>query len=327
MELEFSTRLWALVAAQEGLISAAQCQVLGLSSRVRGTMCERGAWVRVVRGVYDTAPRSERSWQSRRRRTALVGLLRYGPESVAVGSSALVLLGAEGIPAGFRPEVTLGRTQARTALRRRRRGWAADPSRDGDVIVDVRQFDTAMETVQVHGFQVAAPRWALAQAVPELPRRNAVAVMDSMLNRGLLDPAGLDAAHGFARGRRGVARTHEWWALADGRADSPLETFGRLDCFDHGVPPDELQVEIRDEHGILIGRGDAGWRIRDGRWLIAEFDGQEFHEALPALLHDRSRQNELQLTGRAEVLRFTFRDTTVDGLVARTVHRALSLWR
>ncbi|MHB1065595.1 MAG: hypothetical protein ACYC1Z_14085 [Georgenia sp.] len=193
--------------------------------------------------------------------------------------------------------------------------------------MDVRQFDTAMDAVQVGGFRVATPRWALAQAVPELPRRNAVAVMDSLLNRGLLDPAGLHAAHLLARGRRGVARTHAWWALADGRAASPLETFGRLDCIDHGVPPDELQVEIRDEHGILVGRGDAGWRIRDGRWLIAEFDGREFHEALPALLRDRSRQNELHLTGRAEVLRFTFRDTTVDGHVARTVHRALQQWR
>ncbi|WP_345044367.1 hypothetical protein [Georgenia daeguensis] len=117
---------------------------------------------------------------------------------------------------------------------------AASPNADGSVDVVVRQFDSSMRTVLVGGFRVAAPEWALAQAVPELPHRNAVAVMDSMLRRGLIDLRCLDRAHLLARGRRGVARTHEWWSEADGRAESPLESFGRVDCIEGGLPPDEL---------------------------------------------------------------------------------------
>ncbi|WP_245862296.1 hypothetical protein [Georgenia soli] len=190
----------------------------------------------------------------------------------------------------------------------------------------MRQFDSGMRTVLAGGFRVAAPEWALAQAVPELPHRNAVAVMDSMLRRRLIDGPGLERAHALARGRRGVARTHEWWAEADGRAESPLESFGRVDCIEHGVPPDDLQVEILDGDGILLGRGDMGWRLDGGIWLLGELDGRDYHEAPKALLHDRSRQDLLLLHGGARLLRFTAREAAVPGLIARTVRRALDRW-
>src|SRR5690606_37367270 len=96
-------------------------------------------------------------------------------------------------------------------------------------------------------------------------------------------------AHDLARGRRGVERTHPWWALSDARAESPNETRVRLDCVDCGVPPDDLQVWIYDAHGRQLGRGDLGWKKRNGRWLIAEVDGAEVHSLVPALYQDRQR--------------------------------------
>ena len=180
-----------------------------------------------------------------------------------------------------------------------------------------------MVCIPVAGRLVAAPEWALAQAVPELDRDDAVAVMDSAQNTGQLTAIGLARAHDLARHRRGVHRTHEWWELSDGRAESPLETFGRLDCVDGGVPPDELQVRIHDAGGVLLGDGDLGWRQRTGRWLIAEMDGREVHEAPIALLHDRHRQNRFLIDGDADVLRFTYRDLHPRGSIARTVLRRL----
>jgi hypothetical protein len=148
--------------------------------------------------------------------------------------------------------------------------------------------------------------------------------MDSALHLGLIDERELERAHRLARGRRGVARTHEWWCLADGRAESPLESQGRLDCLDSGVPPDELQVELRSPGGHLLGRGDMGWRLEDGRWLIAEMDGREWHETPDALLRDRRRQNDLASV--AVVLRFTSDDVR-EGTVGGTVRRHLRLHR
>ncbi|MFH5824994.1 hypothetical protein [Georgenia sp. AZ-5] len=319
MTTQPSAALIELARRQEGLVSATQCDAHGVTAHVRGRLCRRGVWRRVVRGVFDTTPDLRRRWPARRRQAALVGLLRYGPDAVAVGTSALTLLGVEGLPATVVSEVALGPGQSRGLPPAR-----ASETGPAGRAVRVRQFDVGAQTMVVAGFKVVRPAWALAQAVPELPRRHAIAVMDSALNKGLVGENGLEEARRLARGRRRVARTHGWWQEADGRAESPLETFGRLDCADNGVAPDALQVEIVDDHGLLLGRGDMGWRCGAGSWLLAEFDGREFHEDLGALLHDRYRQNEMQLEGRVRMLRFTYRDLAFPGQVAGTVRRALT---
>jgi hypothetical protein len=324
--------LLALAEGQSGLVSARQAEEHDLAAPVRRRLCLSGTWSRVCRGVFDVDPTKPRGWPERRRRTALTGLLRHGPKAAAVGVTALALLGAEGLPMTDTSQVAIygaqGRRLPAPAARPPVGSIPETSSRDADgsVSVVVRQFDAGMRTVVAGGFRIAAPEWALAQAVPELPHRNAVAVMDSMLRRRLITAQGLERAHALARGRRGVARTHQWWSEADGRAESPLESFGRVDCIEHEVPPDDLQVEILGNDGILLGRGDMGWRLDGGIWLLAELDGREYHEKPEALLHDRSRQNLLLLHGEARLLRFTSREAAVPGVIARTVRRALETW-
>lgn len=282
------------VDRQAGLVSADQLAASGVTSRVACRRVDTGAWIRVTRGVYDVVPgsRSAESWDARRRRSAWTGLLAFGPDAIAVGTSALVLHGVLGLPTRLVPEVALPRASGRT-------------SRDG---VRLRQFDAGMTTVMIGGRRMASVVWALAQAVPELPRPNALAVLDSALQRGLVDLRGLERAHDLARGRRGVATTHALWGLADGRAESPLESFGRLDCLDAGVPPDTLQLAVRDASGRVVARGDMGWHLGGGHWLVAEMDGQDVHAAPEAVYADRTRQNRFVTSGVIDVLRFTGRD-------------------
>src|SRR5699024_8275847 len=118
------------------------------------------------------------------------------------------------------------------------------------------------------------------------------------------------------RGRRGVSRVARWWPLVDGRAESPLETWARLDCYDHGLPPHDLQVVLRDRRGAIIGRGDMGWRRCDGTWVIAELDGIQVHGAPDPLYADRHRQNRLLTETGAIVLRFTSADLRQPGAIA-----------
>jgi hypothetical protein len=59
-------------------------------------------------------------------------------------------------------------------------------------------------------------------------------------------------------------------ALADGRAESPLETRGRLRIVGSGLPPPELQVEIRTG-GRLVGVVDAWF---EEAAVAVEFDGR-----------------------------------------------------
>lgn len=297
--------LLRLAERQEGLLSAGQCNEAGVGERRREVLVRRGAWSRVTRGVFATGAICARDGppDARRRRSAWLALLAYGQSSVAVGACALALHGVAGLPLAIQPEAAVARGRHRN-------------DRDG---IRLREFDNGMETVVVSGRQVASVTWALAQAVPELDRAHGVAVMDSALNQGLIDEAGLHRAHDLARGRRGVARTHSWWAEADGRAESPLETFARLDCADLGVPPDDLQVVLTDERGLFVARGDLGWRIGPGRWLVAEIDGREWHESPEALLRDRRRQNAIVRSNVADVLRFTADDLREPGAVGSQV--------
>ena len=294
--------LLALAASQEGLLSAAQCDEHGVTAHRRSRLVAHGRWSRPTRGVVDTSPTPPPRrtgpgvHDHLRRRSALLALLAFGPDAIAVGPCALVLLGVEGVTVRVTPQAALP-------------GARAARSRDG---VLLRQFDDGMTVTRVGRWTVATPGWALAQAVPETGRNRAVAVMDSARHRGLLDTEGLARAHDLARGRRGVERTHGWWALSDARAESPLETFARLDCLDAGIAPDELQVEVHDARRLL-GRGDMGWRLPGGRWLVAEMDGRDVHSEPAALLRDRTRQNDLVVSGAVDLLRFTGRDLTPPG--------------
>jgi len=110
----------------------------------------------------------------------------------------------------------------------------------------------------------------------------------------------------------------EWLGQADGRAESPLETRGRLRCVDAGIGPDDLQVSLTDGRGTFIGRVDLYWRHQR---LVAEADGAEFHDQPEALYRDRERQNDLMAAGFT-VIRFTWEDVLSRSRLPRMVQAA-----
>ncbi|QCB94658.1 hypothetical protein [Cellulomonas shaoxiangyii] len=299
--------LLRLAAAQAGLLSSRQCDDAGVTDARRAALRRAGVLAPVVTGVHEVAAEAvggPADPAGRRVRTAWLALLTVGVDhAVATGCCALALLGVEGLPAGVAPEVAS------------RRG-ATHAARGG---VRMRRLGEGTRVLRLGGALVVDPVSALAQAVPELSRPHAVAVLDSALQRRLVRPADLALVQRATRGRRGAARTATWWALVDGRAQSPLESWARLQCQDAGVPPHDLQVPVRDAGGRVLARGDLGWWLRDGRLLVAEIDGAGPHGTPAALFHDRARQNAIVATG-AVVLRFTARDVHA-GTVARTVRR------
>ncbi|WP_285104286.1 hypothetical protein [Promicromonospora sp. MEB111] len=172
---------------------------------------------------------------------------------------------------------------------------------------------------QVHGsWRIAKVECALAQALPGLSRDDAVAVVSSALNKGLLGTTGRADVERLLRGRRGSVEAVRRLGLADGGDESPAETRTRLSCIDHGVPPDRVQVEFR-ENGKFLGRCDLGWRLRDGRWLVVEVDGVGPHSTPEALVKDAPRQNRLLATGKIVLLRFKPADNDLPGGIGAVV--------
>lgn len=336
-------------------MSTVQCERAGLTRDRRAALRRAGELVPVVRGVHDVAasvarwlgpdafvdrtpygtvggsrgthgaarelrhaPPGDRAVVVRdadhlRRRSAWTALLALGPErAVAVGCCALALHGVQGLPTTLRPEAALPAADGRlTRTGEPARGAAARCFRTGDVVA------------LVGGARAVLPELALAQAVCELDRDHAVAVLDSALQRRLVPDDDLAHVRSLARGRRGAARLADWWHLVDGRAQSPLETRARLQCIDAGVAPHDLQVPVRDSAGRVLARGDLGWLMRDGRLLIAEIDGAGPHSTPAALYEDRRRQNAIVGAG-AVLVRFTADDIRTGTVVPRTVRHHLT---
>jgi very-short-patch-repair endonuclease len=76
--------------------------------------------------------------------------------------------------------------------------------------------------------------------------------------------------------------------MADGRAESPMESRMRWRFIEGGLPVPDLQVEVAD--GSRLHRLDTGWREHR---LGAEFDGLEAHMTRQQLAADRDRHNWL----------------------------------
>lgn len=290
-----------------GLLTRRQTRAAGLSDRAVARLVATGEWTLVARGLYGTRrPRHVHE----RATWALVG----EPPVAAIGlSTAAQLRGWQGLDADDRDvHMILPRRSAhRQRIGVRRHWWDLGPD----------------DIEEIEGLRVTTAVRTAADLVPRLDRRRALAVLDSALHQGSLDGDALAAARGVARGRHHVASDSDVWALADARAQSPLESRCRLDCVDAGLAPDELQVRLVDPETGEVWFGDMGWRWKPGRWLIAECDGAEVHSRAVGggpdpLFADRARQNGIVIGAGADVLRFTWRDHT-RGVVASTVRAAL----
>ncbi|RZS62292.1 hypothetical protein EV386_2620 [Xylanimonas ulmi] len=260
--------------------------------------------------MYDTGDAGPGDrYDQRRQRAALLGPLAF-PGAVAVGVSALILHGVAGAPTEAPPEVTL----------------PDGSSRIGGGPVLVRRLPLRRWNI-IDGIPVATVEDALAQAVPRLGQRHALALLDSALHQGLITQDGVARAHAAAAGRRGVARTHAWWGWADARAESPAESWARAGCLRLGIAPDVLQLPVVGSGGRVVARVDLAWLLSDGGWLLVEVDGRDVHSTPEAQFRDRRRQNLLD-TRRTVLRRFTGREAW-NGELAAAVARDLraASWR
>jgi hypothetical protein len=282
----------ATAHAQAGLVAAWQLAAGGVAKARVHRLVDAGVLVRVARGVYDLAsvpvPAERTARLDRQReRTARLGVLLHGPAAVASGLSALVLYGVRGVPPSFTPEVAL-------------RGGGAAVRADG---ARVRR-EPVPRFVHRGGMACVLPEVALAQAVGEVDRWTAVALMDSARQRRVLTERTFATARELARGRRGAARSRRWWDASDARAESPAETWARLRLADGGLPPDALQLPVRAADGRIVARVDLAWALGGGRWLLGEVDGTDVHGTREALAADLRRQNAL-VTGSTVLRRWT----------------------
>ncbi|MGY1601258.1 hypothetical protein [Geodermatophilus sp. SYSU D00815] len=119
-------------------------------------------------------------------------------------------------------------------------------------------------------FDVTTVARTLVDCAREWPLWDSVVAMDAAIQLGKVTRVAVQAAVLAGSHWVGIGNAGRALSLADGRAESPLETRARLALLAEGLPLPELQVEIHDGDRF-VGRVDAWY---DDAAVAVELDGK-----------------------------------------------------
>lgn len=216
-----------------------------------------GQWRRLRRGVYIEGDRYSVVRDDARARhvvECLAVLVSLGPGPVISHESA-ARVHRFVVPPSAASDVRL----TDTAQWRRGRGYRATRA-------TLRPADLR----GLLSFQVTSPARTLVDCAREWSLLDSVVAADAALYKEQVARAELEAAVLAQTHWVGIGSAARAVGLADGRAESPLETRGRLALLDAGLPRPELQVELHNARGF-VARVDA-WYEEAG--VAIEFDGR-----------------------------------------------------
>jgi len=141
--------------------------------------------------------------------------------------------------------------------------------------------------------RATSPAWTAIEVARQVRRPRALATLDAALHSRWCTPADLAAAAEAQRGRRGIVGVRSLLPLADGRAESAMESEARLVMLDHGLPCPELQH-------VIHGRDGEEWRV-DFAWpeakVAAEYESIQWHSGREHMFRDKKRFAGVQDAG------------------------------
>ncbi len=150
------------------------------------------------------------------------------------------------------------------------------------------------DLAEVQGVRVTTPLRTALDLGRGLRRFAALAALDGFVRIGVPHDSIRLSVERF-RGERGVVQLRWLVPLADGRAESPGESWLRLHWYDAGLARPELQFWVHDEHGVALYRLDIA--LPECRFA-AEYDGKQFHSTEEQRRHDAERRTWLEERGR-----------------------------
>jgi len=249
--------LRAVAERQYGVFTAADARRAGYQHAEIRHLCCSGTWVRLRRGVYATAADlTAADARHGRHRVECLAVLRAlrRPSSAVSHTSAARLWG---LPVSRGTDSTVRLTDPEHYRRGEGFRMARAPLPAGDVVTaGPLRFTSIGRT--------------LVDYAREVMLDDAVVAMDAALLTGRTSPEELDRRAAAVRHWPGASRARRAVSLADGRAESPLETQGRLRIIGSGFPGPELQVEIHANERLLAVVD--GWY--DEAAVAVEFDGR-----------------------------------------------------
>jgi hypothetical protein len=175
---------------------------------------------------------------------------------------------------------------------------------------------------EVAGIQVTTPLRTTLDLACSLRRRDALAAIDGFRRAyGLTTDELVRELTRWSR-RRGVVQARDLVPLGDPGAESPGESWVRMELIDRGLPCPQLQWWV-EEQGRRLFRLDMAYPRHK---VAVEYDGRAFHEDEERAEHDRLRRAWLRRNGWTVVVvtRHDFATEAVDRWVGE-VREALRL--
>ncbi len=167
--------------------------------------------------------------------------------------------------------------------------------------LSVRRCDiAASETVTIRGLRATTLHRTLVDLCTQRTAVEALAAIDMAVRAGLTDKAALSRYCETVKGRAGSRRLQTLAMLA-APAESPMETRLRWLLIESGLPPPEVQRDLRDDDGRFVGRADLYYAASR---LAIEYDRGNHRDRL---VEDNRRQN-LLINAGFRLLRFTASD-------------------
>jgi very-short-patch-repair endonuclease len=242
------------------VLTPTQLRAAGISRDRARTRIRRGTWADAGRGAvapFDLRDADEHLVRRRRHAIAASASARRHGDHVVSGRSAAILHGLPTLSVPQRPELT-----------------DAEPAGLG------RRPKThiygATLTIDDVTTWFGVPVTTVARTLVDLARhdrRDAIMAVDAALREEAVDPPELAAALEQAVGWPGVRQARDVLALADARAESPLESLTRLALIEDGFPRPRLQVPIGAyrvdllfDEARLVLESDGLGKYTDAEW-------------------------------------------------------------
>ena len=288
-------------------MSSAQLVAAGKTLHQIQAMVERGELLRISRGYYATADLAE-----------LVPSLPIG-QVLLLAAAAAAALGPSAVvshqTAALLHGLSLLGPPPKVLTITRPPGVGSRSGKPG-----VRIHCAALPAEHLGG-RLGVPVTTVDRTVIDLARvlqfRAGVVLADSALQQKLTSKKELARVIAACERWPGLRRAAQVVEFADGGAESPLESLARVVFRDCGLPPPELQVEIRNPE--FIGRVDFLWR--EFR-TIAEVDGAGKYDDRNLAMRQLRRDKLLREAGY-EVVHFDWKEINGDpGYVESAVRAA-----
>jgi hypothetical protein len=185
------------------------------------------------------------------------------------------------------------------------------------------------DLVRVEDRLVTNPARAALETAALLPTEAGLVVLDSVLHQGKATPAELADTYALMQNWPGMQRTRLALHLADGRAESVGESRSRYLFYAQGLPAPQLQYDVFDDFGRLLGTTDFAWPEHR---LLGEFDGKVKYGRLlkegetpgEVVFREKRREDLLREQLRWGMVRLIWADLQTPRATAARVRRELS---